>query len=95
MENSQNRSEWAYLRQIAGDLRDLKKSVADLRENRVQPDQVYTREVIDGMLKDVRDEVSGIKEMLKEERQNLLKILGLGGTAVTVILFIAQHITIH
>jgi hypothetical protein len=90
-----SRQEWSLLRQLADDLTDLKVGVADLRENRVKPEQIYTREVIDGKVSDIRDEVAGIKEMLKEERQNLIKLLGLGGTAVTVILFVAQHLTIH
>jgi hypothetical protein len=93
------RSEWSLLRQLVRDMSDLKKSVADLREERVRPEQIYTREVMDQMIKDVRDEVNGIKEMLKEDRQNLIKILGLGGTGVTVLLsiivFVAQHVTFH
>jgi hypothetical protein len=90
-----SRKEWSLLQQLAADLTDLKLGVQDLRENRVKPDQIYTREVIDGMLKEVREAIEGIKEANKEERQNLYKILGLGGTAVTIILFIAQHVQIH
>jgi hypothetical protein len=95
MYNQNNRSEWGYLRQMAQDLKYLREAVADLRENRVKPEQVYTREVVDGMINDIRDEVSGIKEALREERQNLYKILGLAGTAITIIYYVAQHITIH
>jgi hypothetical protein len=90
-----SRKEWSLLQQLAADLTDLKLGVQDLRENRVKPDQVYTREVIDGMIQDIRDEVSGIKEALKEERQNLYKLLGLIGTAITIVYYVAQHVTIH
>ena len=92
---NQPRSEHNYLRQIAQDMRELKIAVADLRENRVKPTDVYTREVIDGMMKDVKDEIKSIKDMMQEQRQALFKYLAIAGSAITIIILIAQHVTIH
>lgn len=89
------RSEFSYLKQLAQDMKELKVAVADLRENRVKPDQIYSREVIDGMIADLKDEIGSIKEIMQEQRQALFKYLAIAGSAITIVILIAQHVTIH
>ncbi len=76
-------------------MKELKVAVADLRENRVKPDQVYTKEVIDEMMNDLKGEIGSIKEIMKEQRDQLFKTLAVAGSAITIVILVAQHISVH
>jgi hypothetical protein len=94
-QNHYSPRELNYLKQLAADMKELKTAVQDLRENRVKPDQVYTREVVDGFIKELREEMISLKALIKEDREQLYKMLTIIGGAVTLVILIAQHVVIH